>query len=168
VNCRTHISFTLDQVIKWPAERKTRLVARVLHNRQGKVSSAVFGTQTSSDVNTRPTGEKPSASIASAVKSKPHKNPKARQNIAPEVKHNIAGKLRMIKGNQILEANGLMTRPSKNKMAESKSSNLLTVTDLKESVTEEKNEELNINDVFLPMAYTPQGSRCELLLKSPE
>jgi hypothetical protein len=77
-----------DQIIKWPEERQTHLVARVLHNRQGKVSSAVFGTQTSSDVNTSPTGEKLPASIASVVKSKPHKNPKARPNDAPEVTHN--------------------------------------------------------------------------------
>jgi hypothetical protein len=63
-----------DQIIKWREERQTRLVARVLRNRQGNVSSAVFGIQTSSDVNTRPTGEKPPAFIASAVKSKPHKS----------------------------------------------------------------------------------------------
>jgi hypothetical protein len=69
-------------------------VARVLHNRQGKASSAVFGTITSSDVNTRPTGEKPPSSIASAVKSKPHKNPKATPNTALDVKHTIASKLR--------------------------------------------------------------------------
>jgi hypothetical protein len=63
-----------DQIIKWREERQTRLVARILHNRQGEVSAAVFGTITSSGVNTRPTGEKLPASIASAVKSKPHKS----------------------------------------------------------------------------------------------
>jgi hypothetical protein len=42
------------------------------------------------------------------------------------------------------------------------------IQDLKESVTEEKNEELNSNDVSFPVAYTPQRSRSELLLKSAE
>jgi hypothetical protein len=44
----------------------------------------------------------------------------------------------------------------------------LYITDLKEAVTEEKNEELNSNDVFLPLAYTPQRARSGLLLKSAE
>jgi hypothetical protein len=52
-------------------------------------------------------------------------DPKARPNTAPEVKHTIASKLRMIKANPLLEVRGLITRPSKNKVAESKTSNLL-------------------------------------------
>jgi hypothetical protein len=60
--------------MKWREERRTRLMARVLHNRQGKVSSAVFGTITSSNVNIEPTGEIPPASVASSVKSKPHRS----------------------------------------------------------------------------------------------
>lgn len=60
--------------MKWRQERQTRLVARVLHNRQGKVSSAIFGTIPSSDVNIRPTGEAPPSSVASLAKSKPHRS----------------------------------------------------------------------------------------------
>jgi hypothetical protein len=60
--------------MKWREERQTRLVARILHNRQGKVSSAIFGTITSSDVNIGPTGDIPPASVASVVKSKPHRS----------------------------------------------------------------------------------------------
>jgi hypothetical protein len=60
--------------MKWRRERQNRLEARVLHNRQGKVSSAIFGTMTSSDVNVGPTGEILPASVASLVKSKPHRS----------------------------------------------------------------------------------------------
>ncbi|PNF32049.1 hypothetical protein B7P43_G05730 [Cryptotermes secundus] len=118
-------AYLRDQIMKWREERQSRLMARVLHDRQGKVSSAIFGTITSSDVNIGPTGEIPRASVASIVKSKPHRNPKMRPNVAPEVKHTIASKLRMIKANPLLEARGLVTRPSKNKVAENKASNLL-------------------------------------------
>lgn len=118
-------AYVRDQIMKWCEERQIRLVARVLHNRQGKVSSAVFGTVTSSNVNIEPTGEIPPASVASLVKCKPHRNPKTRPNIAPEVKHTIASKLRMIKGNPLLEARGLIARPLKNKVAENKAGNLL-------------------------------------------
>lgn len=52
-------------------------------------------------------------------------DPKTRPNVAPEVKHTIASKLRMIKANPLLEARGLVARPSKNKVAENKASNLL-------------------------------------------
>jgi hypothetical protein len=52
-------------------------------------------------------------------------DPKARPNTAPEVKHTVASKLRIINANPLLEARGLITRPSKNKVAESKTSNLV-------------------------------------------
>jgi hypothetical protein len=66
--------FLRDQVMKWREERQSRLVARILHNRQGKVSSAVFGTITPSNINARPTDEKPQASVASSVKSKTYRS----------------------------------------------------------------------------------------------
>jgi hypothetical protein len=42
------------------------------------------------------------------------------------------------------------------------------VTDLKDTVTEEENEELNGKDVLLPLTYTPHRSRSELFVKSTE
>jgi hypothetical protein len=52
-------------------------------------------------------------------------DPKTRPNIVPEVKHTKASKLRMITGNPLLEARGLIARPLKNKVAENKASDLL-------------------------------------------
>jgi hypothetical protein len=60
--------------MKWREDRQARLAARVLHNRQSKVSSAIFGTITSSNVNAGPTDVKPPSSVAPLVKSKPHRS----------------------------------------------------------------------------------------------
>ena len=38
-----------DQITKWREKRQTRMIARVLHNRQGNVSSAVFGAISTSN-----------------------------------------------------------------------------------------------------------------------
>jgi len=45
-------------------------------------------------------------------------DPKTRPNSAPEIKHTVASKLRMIKANPLLEARGLITLPSKVKKAD--------------------------------------------------
>jgi len=62
-----HFPSFRDQIMKWREERQTRLAARVLHNRQAKVSSAIFGTVTSSDATRRPDINPPS-SAAPVVK----------------------------------------------------------------------------------------------------
>ncbi|XP_021940377.1 uncharacterized protein LOC110840019 isoform X2 [Zootermopsis nevadensis] len=102
----------MDQIMKWREERQTRLAGRILGNRQGKVSSAIFGTVTSSNVTTQSTDNNLPPSVA---KNKPHKNPNTRPNTAPVIKHTLASKLRMIKANPLLEARGLITVPPKKK-----------------------------------------------------
>lgn len=57
--------------MKWREERQTRLAGRILGNRQGKVSSAIFGTVTSSNVTTQSTDNNLPPSVA---KNKPHKS----------------------------------------------------------------------------------------------
>ncbi|KAJ9575850.1 hypothetical protein L9F63_007308 [Diploptera punctata] len=98
------------------------MMARVLHNRQKNVSSAIFGALSTS-VSTSTSNEdktlKGNKQISTTKKSelKPVKNvgAKLKQRKLPEIKHNLASKLRMVKANPLLEERGIITLPEKYK-----------------------------------------------------